>query len=209
MSFCIVHVVQACAMLCHRPTFLHSLSHCRGLAKKDTIPLSSEFSFASCFQAWAEKPAFGLMEHRDDIFLTPRLSLGNRDMIERLCERAPPKRFEALADLQEVMEKLQCDRGDKGLTTDISRSMQCKICEAPVPRVCMRTQVGQHLLRKECVKGQEEISLATTCGVCGDRVTCSTQVVRRNKRTHALVTLMISDYPSQPLKLRWNTLAKK
>ena len=31
------------------------------------------------------------------------------------------------------------DRGDKGLTTDISRSVQCKICEATVPRVCMRT----------------------------------------------------------------------
>ena len=31
----------------------------------------------------------------------------------------------------------------------------------------------------------------------------------RNKRTHALVTLMISDCPSQPAKLRWNTLAKK
>ena len=31
----------------------------------------------------------------------------------------------------------------------------------------------------------------------------------RNKRTHALVTLMISDCPSQPAKLRWNTLAKR
>jgi hypothetical protein len=101
------------------------------------------------------------------------------------------------------------DRGDKGLTTDISRAVQCRICEATMPRVCMRTHVGQHLLRKECVKGQEEISLATACGFCGDRVTCSTQVVMRNKRTHALVTLMISDCPSQPAKLRWNTLAKK
>ena len=101
------------------------------------------------------------------------------------------------------------DRGDKGLTTDISRSVQCRICEATVPRVCMRTHVGQHLLRKECVQGQEEISLATACGFCGDRVTCSTQVVMRNKRTHALVTLMISDCPSQPAKLRWNTLANR
>ena len=75
--------------------------------------------------------------------------------------------------------------------------------------VCMRTHVGRHLLRKECVKGQEEISLATACGFCGDRVTCSTQVVMRNKRTHALVTLMICDCPNQPAKLRWNTLAKR
>ena len=67
----------------------------------------------------------------------------------------------------------------------------------PQPRVCMRTHVGQHLLRKECVKGQEEISLATACGFCGDRVTCSTQVVMRSKQTHALVTLMICDCPSQ------------
>ena len=52
-------------------------------------------------------------------------------------------------------------------------------------------------------------NLATACGFCGDRVTCSTQVVMRNKRTHALVTLMISDCPSQPAKLRWNTLAKR
>ena len=78
-----------------------------------------------------------------------------------------------------------------------------------MPRVCMRTHVGQHLLRKECVKGPEEISLATACGFCGDRVTCSTQVVMRNKRTHALVTLMISDYPNQPAKQRWNGLAKR
>ena len=78
-----------------------------------------------------------------------------------------------------------------------------------MPHVCMRTHVGQHLLRKECVKGQDEISLATACGFCGDRVTCSTQAVMRNKRTHALVTLMISDCPSQPPKLCWNTLAKK
>ena len=77
-----------------------------------------------------------------------------------------------------------------------------------MPRVCMCTHVGQHLLRKECVKGQEEISLTTACGFCGDRVTCSTQVVMRKKRTHALVTLMIFDCPSQPAKLRWNTLAK-
>ena len=101
------------------------------------------------------------------------------------------------------------DCGDKGLTTDISRPVQCKICEATVPRVCMRTHVGQHLLRKECVTRREEISLATTCGFCGDRVTCSTQVLMCNKRMHALVTLMLSDYPSQPAKLRWNTLAKK
>ena len=31
----------------------------------------------------------------------------------------------------------------------------------------------------------------------------------RKKQTHALVTLMISDCPSQPAKLRWSTLAKK
>ena len=30
-----------------------------------------------------------------------------------------------------------------------------------------------------------------------------------NKRMHALVTLMLSDCPSQPAKLRWNTIAKK
>ena len=30
----------------------------------------------------------------------------------------------------------------------------------------------------------------------------------RNKRTHALVTLMISDCPSRPAKLRWNTCKK-
>ena len=59
------------------------------------------------------------------------------------------------------------------------------------------------------VNGQEEVSLATACGFCGDRVTCSTQVLMRNKRTHALVTLMLSDCPSQPAKLRWKTLAKK
>ena len=96
--------------VCHALSQAHllpSLSHCRGLAKQDTIPLSSEFSFASCFQAWAGKPAIGLTEHRDDIFLNPRLSLGKNDMIEGLCECAPPKRFEALADLHEVMEKLQ------------------------------------------------------------------------------------------------------
>ena len=96
--------------VCHALSQAHllpSLSHCRGLAKKDTIPLSSEFSFASCFQAWSGKPAIGLTEHRDDIFLNPRLSLGKSDMIEGLCECAPPKRFEALADLHEVMEKLQ------------------------------------------------------------------------------------------------------
>ena len=98
------------------------------------------------------------------------------------------------------------DRGDKGLTRDISRSV---ICEATVPRMCMRTHVGQHLLQREGVEGQEEICLATACGFCGDRVTCSTQVVMRNKRTHALVTLMISDCPSQPAKLRWDTLAKE
>ena len=50
------------------------------------------------------------------------------------------------------------DRGDKGLTTDLSRSLQCKICEATVPRICMRTHVGQHLLRKEYVKGQGPLS---------------------------------------------------
>ena len=33
------------------------------------------------------------------------------------------------------------DRGDKGLTTDISRSVQRKIWEATVPRMCMRTHV--------------------------------------------------------------------
>ena len=76
---------------------------------------------------------------------------------------------------------------DKGLTTNISRSVEWKICEAIVPHVCMRTHVGQHLLRKECVKGPEEISLATACGFCGDRVTCSNQVLMHNKRTHALV----------------------
>ena len=69
--------------------------------------------------------------------------------------------------------------------------------------------VGQHLLQKECVKAQEEISFATACGFCGDRVTCSTQVLMRNKRTHALVTLMLFDCPSQPAKLWWNTLAKE
>ena len=207
-------------------------------------------------------------------------------MIDGICECTPPNCFEALADMQEVMEKLHCgewhlakyarvwhdrlhalamsfpgtyvrfirlqvnedskwyaptsqldalsewcaqsapqkvpplkcepyeglfvtDRGDKGLTTDISRSVQCKICEATVPCVCMRTYVGKHLLRKECVKSREEISLATACRFCGDCVTCSTQVVMRNKRTHALVTLMISNCPSQPAKLRWNTLKKK
>ena len=96
--------------VCHALSQAHlfpSVSHCRGLAKKDAIPLPSEFSFDSCFQAWAGKPAIGLTEHHDDLFLIPRLSLGKRDMIEGLCGCAPPKRFEALADLQEVMQKLQ------------------------------------------------------------------------------------------------------
>ena len=31
----------------------------------------------------------------------------------------------------------------------------------------------------------------------------------RNKRTHSLVTLMLSDCPGEPTKLRWNALAKK
>ena len=41
--------------VCHafsQAYLLPSWSHCRGLAEKDAIPLSSEFSFASCFQAW-------------------------------------------------------------------------------------------------------------------------------------------------------------
>ena len=99
--------------------------------------------------------------------------------------------------------------GDKRLTTDISRSVHCKICEATTPQMCMRTHVGKHLLRKECVKGREEVSLATACGFCGDRGTCLTQVLMCNKRTHALVTLMLFDCPSQPAKVRWNTLATK
>ena len=118
-------------------------------------------------------------------------------------EKVPPLKCEPYEGL------FVTNRGDKGLTTDISRSVQSKICEATMPHVCMRTHVGQHLLRKECVKGQEEISLATACGFCGNCVTCSNQHLMRNKRTHALVTLMLCDCPSQPAKLRWNTLAKK
>ena len=130
------------------------------------------------------------------------------DALAEWCAQSAPQKVTPLKC--EPYEGLfMTDRGDKGLTTDLSRSLQCKICEATVPHICMRTHVGQHLLRKECVKGQEDISLATACGFCGDRVTCSTQVVMRNKRTHAFVTLMISDCPSQPAKLRWNTLAKR
>ena len=39
--------------------------------------------------------------------LSHRWGVAKRDMVECLCECAPPKRFEALADQQEVMEKLQ------------------------------------------------------------------------------------------------------
>ena len=146
-----------------------------------------------------------LQVNEDQTWYAPTSQL---DALSEWCAQTAPQKVPPIKC--EPYEGLfVTDRGDKGLTTDISRSVQCKICEATVPRVCMRTHVGQHLLQKECVRGQEELSLATACGFCGDRVTCSTQVVMRNKRTHALVTLMISDCPSQLAKLRWNTLAKR
>ena len=146
-----------------------------------------------------------LQVNEDNKWYAPTSQL---DALSQWCAQSAPQKVPPLKC--EPYEGLfVTDRGDKGLTTDISRSVQCKICEAIVPRVCIRTHVGQHLPRKECVKSQQEISLATACGFCGDRITCSTQVVMRNKRTHALVTVMISDCPSQPAKLRWNTLAKK
>ena len=51
--------------------------------------------------------------------------------------------------------------------------------------------------------------MATACVFCGDCVKSSTHVLMRNKRTHALVTVMLSDCPSQPAKLRCNTLTRR
>ena len=164
-------------------------------------------------EAWAHAPPpqpsiFGSIErcmvNEDNKWYTLTSQL---DALSEWCARSapqtvPPLKFDPSEGLFVI------DRGDKGLTTDISRSVQCKICKARMPHVYMCTHVGQHLLRKQCVKGHEEISLATACGFCGDHVTCSTQTLMCNKRTHALVTLVLSDCLSQPGKLPWNPLPK-
>ena len=112
----------------------------------------------------------------------------------------------ASCELYEDLFVTQC--GDKRLTKDISRPTQCNICEATCVRMRMRTHVGQHFLRKGCVNRHEEASLATACGFCGNRVTGGTHIVMHNKGTHALITLMLFDCLSQPVKLRLNTFAK-
>ena len=85
------------------------------------------------------------------------------DALSECCAQSAPQTV-PLLKCEPYEGLFVTDRGDKGLTIDISRLVQCKICEATVPRVCMRTHVGQHFLRKECVKGQEEISWPPLAG---------------------------------------------
>ena len=76
-----------------------------------------------------------------------------------------------------------------------------------VTRACVHTWVS--ISYKKSVSRVRWRVLWPPLVLCGDRVTCSTQVLMCNKRTHALVTLILSYCPSQPPKLHWNTLAKK
>ena len=63
------------------------------------------------------------------------------DALAEWCAQTAPQKVPPLKC--EPYEGLfMTDRGDKGLTTDLSRSLQCKICEATVPRICMHTPLG-------------------------------------------------------------------
>ena len=68
----------------------------------------------------------------------------------------------------------------------------CAVCNHLVPLLSMRTHVGRHILRDECV--------ADACGFCGSKE-CTTELLRNGQAK--LVSVMLTICPLEPTNVRW------
>ena len=73
----------------------------------------------------------------------------------------------------------------------------CAVCNHVVPLHSMRTHVGRHILRDECV--------ADACGFCGSKE-CTTELLRNGQGK--LVSVILTNCPLEPTNVRWGVMAK-
>ena len=90
------------------------------------------------------------------------------------------------------------------LSTDPTENVECRVCSGSFQRVVLRTHVAQHLLRGECVPGEEELCPGNACGFCGGRKGCSVSITKRGTKPEIVTSLC----PLRPHNVRFRTLSK-
>ena len=91
------------------------------------------------------------------------------------------------------------------LTTDAAPSVKCPICSNVVQKKDLRTHVGQHWHRGECVPGDDTKPLVTFCGLCGRRGLCELHEVQGRQYK----MYVVSNCSFQPPGVQYSKMPKR